>query len=257
MAAVVQPRDRLLPRVAPLRERDVRLVEPGLGRQDRVVDLLAPGGDAGLDPDPLELVRAEGGLELRVEHLHGSGQLAGQPLRRRRRRASRCAPPARSRTSRRSAPRSRVARTASPSSGSVSSRKSSGPRRHTRSGAISRALRREQERVDDLAAQVTSFESIRWRRSSASGPATRTYARGREAIRTVETATAISLGTDAPVPVEGGEEGRRGGLRPGPAPAGPVPDREVARPPRGRRAARPTSRPGTSGSSARSSRRCA
>jgi hypothetical protein len=68
--------------------------------------------------------------------------------------------------------RSSVAATVSPSPGSVRSRKSSSARRTTISGAISRALG-----VSSIAGQgawVTSFESIRWRKSSASGPATRT-----------------------------------------------------------------------------------
>ena len=63
-AAVVQPRDRLLARVAALREGDVRLVEPGLGGEDRLVELAAPDRRAGLDPQPLELLAGLGGLAL-------------------------------------------------------------------------------------------------------------------------------------------------------------------------------------------------
>src|SRR6476659_4857586 len=43
LPAVVQPGDRLLARIAALRERHVRLVEARLGREDRVVELLPPG----------------------------------------------------------------------------------------------------------------------------------------------------------------------------------------------------------------------
>ena len=46
LAAVVQPGDRLLARIAALRERDVRLVEARLGREDRVVDSLPQAGAA-------------------------------------------------------------------------------------------------------------------------------------------------------------------------------------------------------------------
>ena len=56
MPAVTQARDRLLARVATLRERDVGLVEARLGREDRLVQLLPPAGDAGLDPGALELL---------------------------------------------------------------------------------------------------------------------------------------------------------------------------------------------------------
>src|SRR5205823_12972408 len=42
---------------------------------------------------------------------------------------------------------------------------------------------------------ATSFESIRWRKSSASGPATRTNERGRCAARTETLTTLVSLGT--------------------------------------------------------------
>jgi hypothetical protein len=68
--------------------------------------------------------------------------------------------------------RSRFARTASPRPGSVSSRKSSAAWRTTTSGAISRdfGVRRSAWH----GAAVTSFDSIRWRNSSVSGPDTRT-----------------------------------------------------------------------------------
>ena len=49
VAAVVQPRDRLLARIAALREADRPLGQARLGGQDAVVDLLAPRGRAGPD----------------------------------------------------------------------------------------------------------------------------------------------------------------------------------------------------------------
>src|SRR5262249_36207016 len=61
--AEVETRDRLLARVAALGEGDVRRVEPGLGRKDGLVELLAPHRGAGLDPERLELLRVRG-LEL-------------------------------------------------------------------------------------------------------------------------------------------------------------------------------------------------
>src|SRR6266545_7065904 len=79
MAAVVEPRDRLLTGIATLRERDVRLVEPRLGGEDRLVELLAPGGYACLDWSAFQLGIVERRRDLRVEHLDGAGQFAGQP----------------------------------------------------------------------------------------------------------------------------------------------------------------------------------
>src|ERR671922_827918 len=70
LAAVVLARNRLLARIAPLGEADVRLVETGFGREDAVVDLPTPAGDARLDAPALECLfidlRASGPL---VEHL--------------------------------------------------------------------------------------------------------------------------------------------------------------------------------------------
>src|SRR5581483_7626641 len=100
VTAVAEPRDRLLARVAALGERDVRLVEPRLGGKDRVVELLAPGRDAGLDPGALEVVAlhharhrkvpARSGFRRHrlttprhreVQRLDGARDLAGQALR--------------------------------------------------------------------------------------------------------------------------------------------------------------------------------
>src|SRR5689334_14065242 len=74
--------------------------------------------------------------------------------------------------------RVRCVRTTSPSSGSVSRRKSSSPRRQTVSGAITRAFAVRSSASHESAAR-TSFETMRCRKSPASGPFTRTYARAR------------------------------------------------------------------------------
>src|SRR5215831_1704611 len=58
VAPVMQPRDRLLPRVTALRERDVRFLEPGLGGEHRLVELLRPGRSSRLDAQRLELLGA-------------------------------------------------------------------------------------------------------------------------------------------------------------------------------------------------------
>jgi hypothetical protein len=71
LAAVVQARDRLLARVAALRERDVRLRQARFGGENRVVDLLPPRRSPGLDPEPLELLVGEGRLDVLVEQLGG------------------------------------------------------------------------------------------------------------------------------------------------------------------------------------------
>src|SRR5581483_3181361 len=75
LAAVVLAGDRLLPRVAALRERDVRRLEPRFGRQHAVVELPSPARHAGLDPAALELVAVDRGLEARVEELAGAGEV--------------------------------------------------------------------------------------------------------------------------------------------------------------------------------------
>ena len=69
MAAVVEAGDGLLAGIAPLREADRVLLEPCLGRQHPVVELAAPRGRAGEDPQPLELLvgdrlgRISGGVD--------------------------------------------------------------------------------------------------------------------------------------------------------------------------------------------------
>src|SRR5947207_7838903 len=68
VTAIVQPGNRLLPWIATLREADVRLVEPGLGREDTVVELVAVAGRAGLDAHSLELRSGERRLHIGVEH---------------------------------------------------------------------------------------------------------------------------------------------------------------------------------------------
>src|SRR6266542_4084378 len=69
MAAVAQARDRLLARVAALVERDRALVEPGLGGQHAVVDLVPPPRRTSLDPLALELLVVHRRLHVRVEDL--------------------------------------------------------------------------------------------------------------------------------------------------------------------------------------------
>src|SRR5207253_9675355 len=56
LASVVESRDRLLARIAALREAHVRLGQAGLGRKNRVVDLPAPAGNRGFDAPALELL---------------------------------------------------------------------------------------------------------------------------------------------------------------------------------------------------------
>ena len=102
---LLQPRERLLARVAALGERDGALVEAGLGREDALVDLAAPARGAGEDAQPLELLVGRRGVDDGVEHLdRGHAVVARRdPVAPRRRRSPRCAPRARSRSARRSA----------------------------------------------------------------------------------------------------------------------------------------------------------
>src|SRR5215212_6198776 len=90
--------------------------------------------------------------------------------------------------------RVRCARTVSPSSGSVSSRKSSSPRRQTTSGAITRAFA-VRSSASQASPATTSLETIRCRKSAASGPFTRTNARGRRAAFVVTLCTRPRLDT--------------------------------------------------------------
>src|SRR5262245_26534190 len=69
LSAMAETGDRLLPRVAALRKRDVRLVETCLRGEDRVVELLAPGGRGGFDPDALDLVRGQSRGHVDVQEL--------------------------------------------------------------------------------------------------------------------------------------------------------------------------------------------
>ena len=69
--AVVQPRDRLLSRIAALGEADRALGQPGLGGQHPVVDLLPPRRRPRPDAEQLELLRRHARFELGVEHLRG------------------------------------------------------------------------------------------------------------------------------------------------------------------------------------------
>jgi hypothetical protein len=67
----VEPRDRLLARIAALREADGALRQPGLRGQYAVVDLLPPGRRAGLDPEPLELLGGDRDVEVCIQDLRG------------------------------------------------------------------------------------------------------------------------------------------------------------------------------------------
>ena len=152
----------------------MRLVEARLGRKDRVVELLAPGRDAGFDSHPLELIAGERRLDVGIQEL-GAGlaelavrnpavlaedndrgvllgldrDLGGEP----------CAEQVRANglTETRLGQEQEVSRA---------------PRRTTTSGAISRDF--GVKRSAWHGAAVTSFDTIRWRKSSASGPATLT-----------------------------------------------------------------------------------
>ena len=69
VAAVVQPCDRLLSRVAPFREAHRALGQAGFGGEHAVVDVLPGKRRPGLDPHALELVGADRRLEAAVENL--------------------------------------------------------------------------------------------------------------------------------------------------------------------------------------------
>src|ERR687892_862778 len=83
-----------------------------------------------------------------------------------------------------------AARTRSPDPGSVRSRKSSGVRRRTTTGAMTRAfgVSSNASHESPTASFSTSFESIAWRNASAPGPRTPTKSRGRAATRIAVTA---------------------------------------------------------------------
>src|ERR671937_320138 len=55
LSPVVLARDRLLTRIAALREAHVGLRQPGLGGKHTLVDLAAPCGNRALDPPALEV----------------------------------------------------------------------------------------------------------------------------------------------------------------------------------------------------------
>ena len=80
VTAIMETRDRLLSGIAALLEADVRRVETGLRRQDRVVELAAPARNARLDAAELELVVVHRRLEARVEHFDGAGKVRGDAV---------------------------------------------------------------------------------------------------------------------------------------------------------------------------------
>src|SRR5438034_383726 len=67
-------------RRAALGKRDARLVQTCLCGQDRVVELLAPGGNSGFDPRPFELARIDRLRNLGIEELHRAGDLTRKPF---------------------------------------------------------------------------------------------------------------------------------------------------------------------------------
>ncbi len=150
VAAVVQARDRLLARVAALRERDRALVQPRLRRKDAVVDLACPTRASRASiAQALELVGVQRRLDAGVEHLDRRLAVVA-------RRDPGPSPPntmpdvccsARSRTSRRSARAAASCARArrAPARSAAGSRRS--PRRQTPSGAITRPFARQQQRV--------------------------------------------------------------------------------------------------------------
>jgi hypothetical protein len=78
--AVVEARHGLLPRIAPLGERDGALDEPRLGGQDAIVDLVPETGCAGCDPQRLEVrLRQQGkvGGRFLIEDLGGRHPVVG------------------------------------------------------------------------------------------------------------------------------------------------------------------------------------
>src|SRR5581483_8574043 len=69
VAPVAQPCERLLARIAALREGDGALVEPGLRRQDPAVELAPPARRPRQDAQALELLVRRAGVDAGVEHL--------------------------------------------------------------------------------------------------------------------------------------------------------------------------------------------
>ena len=228
MPAVTQARDRLLARVATLRERDVGLVEARLGREDRLRPAPSPSRGRRPRSGRARAPRSQQCLApLSPVPRPRPGSRRADP-RPRRRRPSRRAPRARSRTSRRTGTGAASPGRPRPARARSATGSPPAPRRHTRSGAISRPFG-----VSSSAGRVaggTSFESIRWRSPPHPGPRP---GRRNEAgpLRGPKRSHPRSLGS-APVPVEGRGEVRRGRLDPARLPPGAVPDREMARAPR-------------------------
>src|SRR5579859_3687396 len=69
VAAEAKTRDRLLARIAALREGDVAVVEPRLRRKNPVVELAPPARYGALDPAQLELVLPQRRVEAGIERL--------------------------------------------------------------------------------------------------------------------------------------------------------------------------------------------
>ena len=174
VASVVEACERLLARVAALGERDAPFVEAGLGGED-----------------PSSISRPQRGVRARIRRRSSSSSAGSAPRSAsststpgRRSRGSGCrllrrarlpkrAPRARPCTSRRSACAPMCARTVSPSSGSVSSRKSSSPRRQTSSGATTRPfgvrINASQESAEEHVVRERSAGAGRQRRAPRPG----------------------------------------------------------------------------------------
>jgi hypothetical protein len=225
----VQPRDRLLPRIAPLGEADGAFGQAGLGRQDTIVDLLAPRGRAGADPEQLELVGGDGRIQPRVERLGGRLAVGG-------RRDSLAA-------------EDDVARVLL---GLDLDLRREAPPHELGADALAQLRFREQEEVVVAAPEDDERRDHARLRRQQQRLAGLARAEGNDVVRDhpVEELLGCWAG-DAHVrarpecdsghpvycrdgvPVQGGEEGAGGGLRPRPAAAGAIPDGEVACPARG------------------------
>ena len=189
MPAVVQPCDRLLSRVAPLRETDRALLQPRLGGQNAIVDLSADARRQRLDPEPLESVIVDrNGIRRRI----AVEQFV-------RRQAVVAVPDCSggilvAEHERREMPfHSRYA--GHPYIGEIAFVDSQVGRllsyldahhlaANTVVVAITRALAvsRSASHASPCPSASMSFESMRWRYDTASGPLARTYERGRPAV---------------------------------------------------------------------------
>ena len=233
VAAVVQTRDRLLARVAALREADRAGVEPRLGGEDAVVELATPAGRAGEDAQPLELLGERGAWRRRRAPRPPDAE-SGSGSRPRRGPSSSTETCSSGSISQRAANRMRASapRTVSPSSGSVRSRKSSSapapPRRIGRDShapSASAAARRTERLREDVVREASAGGNPRH-----PVPRTPTFDLESRLIAVPRNGPLrTSLGRTCFAP-RAEKRLRTHGVRPGPPPARPVSDGEVARP---------------------------